>query len=129
MKCYYHPTVDAVALCKSCQRALCPECAADVPPGTACKGKCEEDVAALNTMIQRGKTAYQKTGKAYKRNSLVMLLVGLIFFSIGIIPILAGDGFDSTFMAFLGALFFLWSYFSYKSGKQIEEVKGDRPRP
>jgi hypothetical protein len=123
MKCYYHPTTDAVALCKSCSRALCPDCCADVPPGTACKGKCEEDVAALNMVIQRGKTAYQKTGKAYKRNSVVTLLLGLIFFAFGIVPIITGDGYGSAFIAVLGAVFILGSYFSYQSGKQIQEIE------
>jgi predicted phage tail protein len=99
------------------------DCAADVPPGTACKGKCEEDVAALNTMIQRGKTAYQKTGKAYKKNSIAILLMGLIFFAIGIVPILAGHGYGSAFMAIFGLVFMIWSFFSYQSGQQIQKIE------
>ncbi|MGA2248287.1 MAG: B-box zinc finger protein [Verrucomicrobiota bacterium] len=30
MKCFNHPSVDAVALCKSCSRALCRECVGEV---------------------------------------------------------------------------------------------------
>jgi hypothetical protein len=35
MKCYYHHEVDAVGLCKSCSKGICPECAFDVGGGLA----------------------------------------------------------------------------------------------
>ena len=81
-------------------------------------------------MIQRGKTAYQKTGKAYKRNSIGMLIAGLLFLATGIIPIAMGQGYGSAFLAVMGAVFLLWSFFSYLNGKQIVQIekrgKGDQ---
>jgi hypothetical protein len=47
MNCFYHPTVVAVGTCKSCNKGLCPECAADLGKGLACKGHCENDVKGL----------------------------------------------------------------------------------
>lgn len=129
MKCYYHPTTDAVAMCKSCSRALCLDCSADVHPGTACKGRCEMEVAELNTLIQRGKTAYQKTGKAYKRNSVALLLMGFIFCAVGLVPILTGHGYGSAFMAVMGAVFLMWAYLNYNNGRQIQEVEKSRALP
>jgi Flp pilus assembly protein TadB len=123
MKCYYHEENEAVAICKSCSRALCKSCAADVHPGTACINRCEKDVEALNLMIEKNKTAYQKTGKAYKRNAIALLLSGLAFSFIGIIPILVSKNYSSAFMVVLGFIFLLWSYFSYRSGKQIETTE------
>ena len=122
MKCYYHPSGDAVALCKACNRALCHDCCADVPPGTACTGRCEEEVAALNVIIERGKSAYQKTGKAYKVNAFFLILGGLFPFVLGLIPILRGEGIGSIFFVIIGIVFLLWGYFSFKSGKQIQQV-------
>jgi hypothetical protein len=123
MKCYYHHASDAVALCKSCNRALCPECSADVHPGTACKHRCEKDVADLNTVIERGKTVYAKTGSAYKRNAVSMLIIGLIFLGFGLLPIVVNNDYGASFMAVIGGIFLLWAFFSFKSARQINEVK------
>ena len=54
MNCFYHPTTAAIGTCKSCCKGLCPECAADLGKGLACKGRCEEDVKALNELLERG---------------------------------------------------------------------------
>src|ERR1039458_6240761 len=54
MNCFYHPTVVAVGICKSCGKGLCPECAVDLGKGLACKGRCEEDVKAVTALIDRG---------------------------------------------------------------------------
>lgn len=123
MKCYYHPTTDAVALCKSCNRALCPACAVDVHPGTACKQRCEQDVTDLNTVIERSKTVYAKTGQAYKRNAISTLIIGIVFLGFGLLPILVNGDYGASFMAVVGAIFLLWAFFSFKNGRQISSVK------
>lgn len=119
MKCYYHPAAEAVALCKSCSRALCHECCADVPPGSACKGRCEEDVEALNLVIQRSKTAYQKTGSAYRRQAYWTLAMGLVFIVLGIAPVIMGKGYATAVMAVLGVLFLFASFSSFRSSREI----------
>lgn len=123
MKCFYHHDTDAVAICKSCQRALCVTCAMDVPPGTACINRCEKDVAALNLVIERSKSAYQKTGLAYKRNAVVMSVIGIVFFVTGVWPIVAKGKYGMAFIAVMGVLFVVWAYFNYRSGKQIESAE------
>jgi hypothetical protein len=42
MNCFRHQDSSAVGLCKTCFKAVCPECAADVGNGLACKNSCEE---------------------------------------------------------------------------------------
>lgn len=123
MKCFHHPDRDAVAICKSCSRALCLECTADVPPGVACRGKCEADVTSLNLMIERGKTAYQKTGAAYTRNAIATLLFCIMFLAFGLLPVFVSHSYGAIFMAPMGIGFLLWSFFLSRSGKQITEVK------
>lgn len=125
MKCFYHHGVEAVALCKACQRALCPECAADVHPGTACRNRCEQEVAAINAMMERGKSAYQKTGAAYRRSAFALALTGLVFLAMGIVPFALTGKYSSLVFALVGPVFFLWSYFSYRSGKQIEAAEAN----
>lgn len=62
MKCYNHPDHDAVGVCKSCQKGICMECATTIDESLSCKGRCEEDVAVLNYMIERGRKVYKNLG-------------------------------------------------------------------
>jgi hypothetical protein len=119
MKCFYHPDTDAVALCKSCNRGLCPACSAEVAPGLACRGRCEADVAALNLVIQRSNSIYQKTGTTYLNNAITYLLIGTIFLGSGLIPMLVSGNYRVFFLIPLGAVFLLWSFLAYRSGKQM----------
>ena len=53
MKCFYHPTVDAVGSCKHCCRGLCVECAAERDGGLACRNRHEATVDAVSTLVER----------------------------------------------------------------------------
>lgn len=123
MKCFNHSQSDGVAVCKSCGRSLCHECYTEIGTGSACKSRCEADVEDLNIIIKRSKSAYQKTGGAYRRNGIVMLVLGLVFFFIGIIPVITGRGYATIFLAIMGLLFVIWSYFSFVSAKQITNIE------
>lgn len=110
MKCYTHHAVDAVAICRSCCRALCPDCVAEVGTACACKGRCEERVTALNAMVVRGGSAY----KRLKVAPLFTALLGTVFIIGGI-----SSGWD-PFVLSMGAVFLLWSgvtFISYSRHK------------
>src|SRR5580658_9442633 len=111
MRCFNHPEVDAVAICKSCSRALCHECVSEVGKSASCKNRCEADVAALNELVQRGRTAYQKTSSTYLRSGIFVLLLGLVFFLIGIATSFGPK--PDYFLLITGGLFIAWgiSYF------------------
>lgn len=78
MNCFYHPQVGAVAICKNCNKGLCGDCAVDVENGMACKGRCEAEVLAINAIINRSKTAFQKTGNVYIALSIPFGILGLL---------------------------------------------------
>ena len=88
MKCYTHHAVDAVGLCKSCSRGVCPDCAAEVGRSIACRGECEEKVRALDALIERNQklTVHFKT---VKRNgvaqSFFYIAPGLVFAYFGFV--------------------------------------------
>lgn len=48
MHCFVHDTLTAVGICKNCGRGLCTRCAADLPNGLACSGRCEPAVARID---------------------------------------------------------------------------------
>lgn len=58
MNCYHHTSLPAIGICKTCFKALCPECAVDVGNGLACKGNCEEKVRELNELWERSAKIY-----------------------------------------------------------------------
>lgn len=86
-------------------------------------------MAAINVILERSKTAYQKTGKAYKRSALATFIMGSIFLFVGVIPMFTGSETKTLFLAVLGGVFILWSFFSYTSGKQIEKVESNSNKP
>lgn len=78
MNCFYHPQTVAVAVCKNCSKGLCSDCAVDVGNGMACKNKCEPEVRAMNEIITRSKTAYQKTGNFAAAVGGLFIICGLL---------------------------------------------------
>lgn len=97
MNCFYHHDASSVAICKNCQRGLCPACAADVVNGTACRDRCEAQVWAINEVIERNKTGYQKASAAYARNAILYALLG-------------------------GAMVLIGAAFSYSSSRKMRQV-------
>src|SRR5437762_5766948 len=84
MKCFNHPNVDAVGICKSCGRGLCRECIAEVDLACSCKGRCKVVVETMNDLVERGSTAYQKSSAIQMRNGILIILLGALFLFFGI---------------------------------------------
>ena len=120
MKCFNHPTVDAVASCKSCCRGLCPDCIAEVGLSCSCRNRCETDVAILNELAERGRTAYQKSSANYFRSGWFTLLLGVSFLILGAIGI-SGDASREAvyFCLVMGVLFVGWGVSHFVSAKGI----------
>ena len=120
MKCYYHNESDAVGTCKSCGKGLCPDCAADVGNGIACKNHCEEEVLAVNDLIERNKAAYKKVRGIYSRNAVPYALLGGLFVLLGL-----GLSFKDLIFGFvvvlMGAIMLVGAILTYQSGKKFDQ--------
>ncbi len=119
MKCFNHEGVDAVAICKNCNKALCHACAADVGNGVACSGACEEEVRALNELIRRNRTAAQRTGYAYQRNAIVCALLALVFVYLSVDAYRSGSSTLLVVTAGSALIFFLAAFFNYSAGQKF----------
>ncbi len=84
MKCYNHPETDAVAICKSCGKALCHECAVDVGRGIACKGICEADVQMINSIVDRNTKAYSTLKSRSLFGPIFLIITGMVFVGYGL---------------------------------------------
>lgn len=118
MRCYYHHDVDAVAVCKSCSRGLCSSCAADVGNGMACRNRCEAEVQAINDIIRRNKTAYEKTHGAYARTAVFYAVVAAVFFVAGLFN---WRGLGWMFVP-AGIVFALAAYLHFSTGRRYKEM-------
>jgi hypothetical protein len=120
MKCFYHNVIDAVAICKNCSRGICQDCAAELLNGVACKNRCEDEVEAVNRLINRNKTAYQKTSSAYSRNALIFLLLGILFLAFGGIHISSNSSFG-WFLILGGSIFLIGALLYFSIGKKYSQ--------
>ena len=84
MHCYNHSGSDAVGICKSCGRALCRSCVAEVEKIVACKDRCESDVAAMLS-INRNALQYAKSTKqARYLGPVLFIVVGAMLTTMGL---------------------------------------------
>lgn len=79
MKCFTHRSVDAVGLCKICQKGVCESCAVDLGYALACRGACETEAAQIHSQVLTSR----KLLAAQKRNRYLMPMflggMGLLF--------------------------------------------------
>lgn len=122
MKCYYHPTVDAVATCKSCCRALCRDCIGEVGLSCSCRGRCEADVATLNDLVERGRTAYQKTSATYFRSGIFIMMLGTIITVLGVVGVKSTERSELSYLLlFMGLIFFAWGVSHFVSSRRMSQ--------
>ena len=79
MKCHNHSEIEAVGICKHCQKGLCLNCATDLEFGLACKDKHEQDVIFLHALIEKNKRAYESMPRASLFTPIFFLLMGSLF--------------------------------------------------
>ena len=65
MRCFYHADREAIGHCKSCGRALCHDCAADLNMALACRNRCEARALAINQLVDRQIEAGKVKTKVY----------------------------------------------------------------
>ena len=107
MNCYYHPNQPAVGICKHCQRGLCTDCIAEVDDSLACKDRHEEQVSALDVLMERNLLQAGRVGSVYTRNAIFYSLVGILFAGFGLLQI-RWMGWQGIFLLVIG-LFLLYA--------------------
>jgi hypothetical protein len=92
MKCYVHRPADAVGICRSCGRGLCPECAAEVGTALACRQRCEEDVRQLTETVRRQIQMMRPFGQTVATTATTYRIVRRLLLSIGVLVACLGGG-------------------------------------
>lgn len=127
MKCYNHSAVDAVSVCKSCCRALCHDCVAEVGLSCSCRDRCEEDVQALNDLLERGRTAYQTSSAAYAGSGGMAAIIGILAILFAIYGLVTeGKRELSLFLFVVGAAFAVYGVLYFHWSRAFGKVNGKR---
>ena len=79
MRCFNHPSIEAVGNCKSCHKGLCRGCVSDLGHGLACRGVHESEVELLNTIVSRSARIYSVTPKSLYIGPTFLAFMGLLF--------------------------------------------------
>jgi hypothetical protein len=78
MRCFYHGDVEAVAVCKSCFRAICHDCCAQTESSTACRNRCETEVIAIDEQQHRSIRQSKAVGGLYYGLGTFCILAALL---------------------------------------------------
>jgi len=115
MKCYNHTNIDAVGICKNCNKGLCKDCLTEVENGIACTSSCVDEVYKVNALINRSKNAYKTTGGAHLRNAYMLGIMGIGFIFFGLNSSIT---YLIWFLSVMGLTFIIGAIFSYTSYKK-----------
>jgi len=116
MKCFNHEEIDAVGICKYCQKGFCHNCIVETPYGITCQGRCESEITELYAMIQQSKQDRITTSRTYVQTSLWLVILGFLFLVVS--PFV--HGVISIFLALSGLAFLLGAGFNYWSGRKYK---------
>src|SRR5437773_6772235 len=125
MRCFYHDNTEAVAICKSCNRGVCRDCAVEFKNGVAGKNRCEAEVEAVNHIIDRNKTSYEKTSSAYSGNAIIYLMFAIVSGFWGLKQI-ANQPLVGWLMVALGLVFLVAALFNYSTSKRFMRAGSDK---
>ena len=117
MKCFNHPQLDALGVCKNCQKGICSGCLTDTGSGLACNtGDCVQKTEGINRIINRQIKMYGSTQGAVQQRTLFYIAFALFFFIIGA---QIHDALMQGVIIAMGVLFILMSVGSYRQQKKL----------
>jgi hypothetical protein len=80
VKCFIHPSSEAIGTCKHCSKGTCPACVIDTGHGIACSKPCDEHVLLLASLMSSTTVAtnINRGGAAYLIPAFLVFM-GLVF--------------------------------------------------
>jgi len=119
MECFEHDGIQAVAICKSCYKAVCKNCAIPLPQGIACSSECERDVKETNDVVERSKKIYgigDHQSNKLASGVWVWLLLSSAMWVVSLFPLVKGRSLDYGTMI-MAIIFTVITIIVYRSSK------------
>ena len=97
----------------------------DLGKGLACRGRCEEDVKAINALLERGMNSSARTAQILQESrktrlgsAVFMLACGAVFLAMGL-----SNEDQFSFMTMLGGCFMAYGLFSLWSARKASALR------
>ncbi|MSR57839.1 MAG: hypothetical protein EXS05_09210 [Planctomycetaceae bacterium] len=124
MNCFRHQSAVAVGVCRSCGKALCPHCAAEVENGLACRDSCEARVNLINRMIDANVRNLQVADSHNRSTGILVITFGALFLAISVVCYAQNEEFLTMVLGTAGTLFlifgFMWKKANSKPARATE---------
>lgn len=119
MKCYQHRETEAVGVCKTCGKAVCPDCTVDQGFALTCQGECETIARANHQLNTNAIAMYSSQKKNRYVGALFFLLLGSLFIIFGL-----GESFSFNFLVASGAALFCFGVALFVAQRKLmTEIK------
>ena len=76
-------------------------------------------MAAINEMLQRGRTAYQKASGTFLRSGIFILLLGAVFLIVGVASSIGSQ--PNYFLIVMGLLFVSWGISQFFTARRYKK--------
>lgn len=119
MKCFTHPSSDAVGTCKYCCKGVCAECAKDSDYGVVCSERCEAEVKSLKAMVERNRKMVPIAAKTHLRSAVMLFAMALVFIGYGVV---VGQGYFQIYMIAFGLIMLLGGGFAVFNSRRIAKL-------
>jgi len=87
MNCFNHSSIPSIGICQACGKALCSNCALQLPNGIACKNTCEKRFNVVHPAIGSVGRGSKPTNLQIKLSRVVVTIYSLAILAV-MIPIL-----------------------------------------
>lgn len=104
MNCFNHRDKPAVGLCKSCAKALCGDCVAELTNGLACKGTCESRVNMINRMLDSNAKVMSAARHQVRTGGILSLFMGIGCSVFAVLAYFETGGFLPYFLGLLAVV-------------------------
>lgn len=108
MNCFNHPDKSAVGFCKSCCKGLCPDCAAEVENGLACRNACEDRVSLINRIIDHNEKIIGSANAQMRSSALLALIFGVLICAYGFLTLRTEEDAFNWFLVAMGLVFVIY---------------------
>jgi hypothetical protein len=132
MRCFQHPTRDAVGVCSNCGRGLCADCATVVLGKLSCHGACQGEITRQEQLVQNSERAtnqrsvvYETSGTMYHQSFAIIGFFGLAFAVLGTVLLLKDQSIVGATFLGIGAIFMIRGIGLARAGKKFRALAAE----
>ncbi len=119
MYCYRHDAQEAIAVCRHCGKAACPDCCEDTGQGIACSANCAAELQDTYRLTVRLKQSFGiGLSPPMPASMSKYAMFGAILLAVGVYLTFSRHDFDYLSFA-MAAVFFVMSWLSYKRFRDV----------